>query len=48
MTNYVCGSCGSTEQFSCNCWEKEGEGARCSPRRIAGQIYLEELRDSTR
>lgn len=43
MTNYVCGGCGKTEQFACNCWEDEG--AKYSPRQIAGRIHLEELRD---
>lgn len=45
MTDYVCGGgCGSTEQFSCNCWEKN-DAAKYSPRQIAGRIYLEELQD---
>jgi hypothetical protein len=43
VTNYVCGGCGKTEQFACDCWEDEG--AKYSPRQIAGRIHLEELRD---
>jgi hypothetical protein len=46
VIDYVCDGCGCTEQFTCNCWEKNGAGAaKYSPRQIAGRIHLEELRD---
>lgn len=43
MSDYECGVCGTTQQFSCSCWEREA--ATYEPAVIAGTIRLEESRD---
>ena len=43
MSDYQCEHCGTTKQWSCNCWQ--GEAAQWVPGRAESQARLEQLRD---